>query len=504
MNYDFRNFGNSNNNRSQNNLPSNDFRNQKGYQLVDVAKNLINTRREKLEYEKMMLGKLGKSKPNSNFGQRNDVSSLYNLQNMIKGKNLMNPNLYSYQYIDPIYYPLEMPTNGEPMTMPKVEFGMPMSDPHECNHCSGGSEGLGLADLLALLKPKQKTPKLKTPTPRKPTPIKTPIRIDTPVEKVKTPLKDTSKKKDWWRVARAFVNIGKFYYVSNKYGKFSHTRNELINKNKQAIGSHQDSIINWFNQFQTAFYDEFREIPDMNLAFTNYSGDLKIQEQSQKIIAILNVFLKNIILYASKPSDIPVKVQEIIYNYIKEKAYFSPRLLSTYEINRLDFNFYGGVKNHTDASIGMVVALFLFSKTFVHRILLRIKDYIPDFKSFRYIDTSMKYVGSVFHYLTRDAFRGNPVLTKDILALMNYYRNYHIANEAVEKSIDVLNNNIQYKDIDEFSAGLVPEEQITAFFQKNVTFCEKFKKFIFQWAVGVGRAIRLKYARQDMNLKVTT
>lgn len=481
-------------------LSSKDVRNQKGYQLVDVAKNLINTRKDKLEYERDMLGRMGKSKP-SNFGPRNDVSSLYNLQNMIKGKNLMNPNLYSYQYIDPIYYPLEMPTNGEPMTMPRVEFGMPMSDPVDCGGCGCKNEGLGLADLLALLRPKrQKTPPKKPtprlPTPREPTPIVTPK-----IEKVKTTIKDTGKKKDWWRVARAFVNMGKFYFVSNKYGKFSHTRNELINKSKQAVGGQQDSIINWFNQFQTSFYDEFREIPTMNLSFTNYSGDLKIKEQSQKIIAILNVFLKNIMTYASRPNDIPQKVLEIIYIYIKERAYFSPRFLSTYEINRLDFNFYGGVKNHTDASIGMLVALFLFSKTFVHRVMLRIKDYIPDFKNYKHIDISMKYCGSICHYLVRDAFRGNPVLTKDILALMNYYRNYHIKNEAVEKSVDILNNNIQYKDIDEFSAGLVPEEQITKFFQDNVVFCEKFKKFIFQWSVGVGRAIRLKYARQDLNLK---
>mmetsp|Transcript_34345 Transcript_34345/g.35639 ORF Transcript_34345/g.35639 Transcript_34345/m.35639 type:complete len:493 (+) Transcript_34345:12-1490(+) len=473
---------------------------QQGYQLVDVAKSLINQRADKLKYEKEMLGRTGKSKP-SNFGPRNDVSSLYNLQNMIKGKNLMNPNLYSYQYVDPIYYPMEMPTNGEPMMMPKVELGQPMFEPQECNQCCGHEgNGLNLADILSLLRPKKKaTPKLKTPTP-----LPKPIKFPTPPPedpKPKEPIGETGVKKDWWRIARAWVNMGKFYFVADKYGKFSHTRNELINKNKQAVGGHQDSLINWFNQFQVSFYEEFREIPDMNLAFTNYSGKLKIEEQSQKIIAILNIFLKNLVSYASKLNDIPTKIQEVIYNYVKEKAYYSPRLLSTYEINRLDFNFYGGIKNHTDASIGMIVALFLFSKTFVHRVMLRIKDFIPDFKNYRYIDTSMKYVGSVLHYLVRDSFRGNPGLTKDILALMNYYRNYHIPNEAVERSIDITNNNVQYKDIDEFSAGLVPEEQITSFFQNKVSFCETFKKYIFQWAVGIGRAIRLKYARTDQNLK---
>lgn len=475
---------------------------KKGFQLVDVAKSLINQRAEKLKYEKDMLSKVGMSKP-SNLGTRNDISSLYNLQNMIKGKNLMNPNLYSYQYIDPIYYPMEMPTTGEPMSMPSVELGQPMYDPQECNSCCGCGDGggLSLADILALLRPKKQEYK-KPPTPyippKKITPILTPKVIE---DKKETPKRPLRNRKDLWRIARAWVNMGKFYFVALDYAKRSHGRNQLIASNKQQVAGHQDSLINWFNQFQTTFYDEFREIPDMNLAFSNYSGKLKIEEQAQKIVAILSIFIKNLIKYASKLSDIPKKIQEIIYNYIREKGYYAPYLLSTYEINRIDFNFYGGTKNHTDASIGMIVALFLFSKTFVHRIMLNIKDFIPDFKTYKYIDISMKYCGSILHYLVRDAFKGNPPLTKDILALMNYYRNYHIPNDAVEKNADILNNRVQYKDIDEYSAKLVPEEQITSFFQTKTSFCDNFKKLIFNWSVGVGRQIRLKFARDDPNLK---
>lgn len=494
----------------QNNNNKYSFKNQQGFQLVDVAKSLINTRKNKLEYEKSMLTGLNKNKEiiksKKGFPNSNEYSALYSLNNLIRGKNMMNPNLYSYQYIDPIYYPMEMPTNAEPMSLPKVEMGVPMHDPYECHCCGNGNDGIGLADLLGLLRPKKRkeTPIIQKPITPIPKPI-TPIKIPTPKEEPKKePPKSTNKKKDWWRIARAFVNIGKFYFISHKYGKFSHTRNELIGKNNQAIGGHQDTLINWFNTFLGKFYDEFREIPDLNLSFNNYSGKLKIQEQSQIIIALLQIFLKCLYSSGSKLSDLPGKVQEILYNYIKEKAYFSPKLLSTYEINRLDFNFYGGTKNHSDASIAMVLGLFLFSKTLVQRILLRVKEFVPDFKSYRYIDITMKYVGSILHYLVRDAFRGNPPMTKDVLALMNYYRNYHISNEAIERTSDVLNNNIKYNDIDEYSANLVPEEQITSFFQTNVNFCEKFKKLIFEYCVMLGRGIRLKYAKMDNNIKPKT
>lgn len=479
------------------------YNNQQGFQLVDVAKNLINQRKEKLEYEKMMLQKVGNQYPGGKGGKKNDISSLYNLQSIIKGKNMMNPNLYSYQYIDPIYYPMEMPTNGEPMTLPKVEMGQPMHDPMECHCCGGEGEGLGLADLLGLLRPKKKK-EVEQPVYKPITPMKTPKRTPEPKKK-EEPKKEevgfTGKKKDWWRIARAWVNMGKFYFVSHKYGKFSNTRNELINKSSQALPGYQDTLINWFNTFLTDFYNEFREIPDMNLMFTNYSGKLKIQEQSQKINALLNIFFNCLLNNASDLKKIPNKIQQVIYTYIKEKAYFSPKSLSTFEVNRLDFNFYGGIKNHTDESIGMILALFLFSKTLVKRILLRIKDFVPDFKTFRHIDVSMKMIGSIIHYLVRDTFKGRPPLTKDVLALLNYYRNYHIDNKDLSKTTDVLNNNITYKDIDETAQDLFPEGLITSYFQTNVNQVEQFQNIIYRYAIGFGRKIRQKFAAEDNNLK---
>ena len=78
----------------------------------------------------------------------------------------------------------------------------------------------------------------------------------------------------------------------------------------------------------------------------------------------------------------------------------------------------------------------------------------------------MKYLGSILHYIVRDTFKSNPPLTKDVLALMKYYRNYHISNEALDRTSDISINNITYKDLDEYSELLVSEEQITSFLRQ--------------------------------------
>ena len=98
------------------------------YKNINTANTLIKTRLERLKHESELLKGIGK-----NFVPYNrDVANSHNMRNMMKNKNgLMNPNLYANQYIDPIYYPLEMPINAEPVTLPKIELGQPLVDPQE-------------------------------------------------------------------------------------------------------------------------------------------------------------------------------------------------------------------------------------------------------------------------------------------------------------------------------------------------------------------------------------
>jgi hypothetical protein len=262
-----------------------------------------------------------------------------------------------------------------------------------------------------------------------------------------------------------------------------------------------DTIKSWLILITEPFFEEFRVFQDLNLAFNNYSGDLKIQEQSQKIIAFLNKFFENLLKKSTKINDVPEKIQAIIYKYIKDKAYFPRKYLSTFEINRLDFYFYGSTKQNSDAAAGLITALLIISRTFVMQLLMHIVENFEEFKTYRNIQTSAKYVGSILHYLVRDTFKVSPPMIKEVLALMNFYRNYKIFNEQIEKkSNDVFNNDMVYRDVDELSKNLVPENTITKFFTMNQKWCDNIKKYIYQWSVNLSKAVRIKYSRTDKNL----
>ena len=114
---------------------------KQAYDNCNQAKGLIQTRLNKLLYEKKVLGEM-----KQNFNPYSaDYESIYKLRTLgnAKGK-LGNPHLYNNQFMDPIYYPLEMPITAEPVTLPKIEIGHPMGNKKCCNN------GLGIEQILAL------------------------------------------------------------------------------------------------------------------------------------------------------------------------------------------------------------------------------------------------------------------------------------------------------------------------------------------------------------------
>ena len=101
--------------------PQNPFDNV--YKDTNYTNSLIQTRLNKLEQEKNMLNQV-KETYNPYIP---DFASLGNLRTLANAKGqLANPNLYSHSFMDPIYYPLEMPISAEPVTLPKIEMGHPM------------------------------------------------------------------------------------------------------------------------------------------------------------------------------------------------------------------------------------------------------------------------------------------------------------------------------------------------------------------------------------------
>ena len=476
---------------------------KQAYDNCSQAKDLIQTRLNKLMYQKKVLGEMKQS-----FNPYNpDYESIYKLRTLGNAKGrLGNPNLYNNQFMDPIYYPLEMPISAEPVTLPKIEIGHPMYKEKCCN------EGINLDNILGLLDQYDKPEPAPVYPPQPiymPPPQYPPPRL--PLKKKKVELKKEKKpepqqpnnyvmKKDWWRLCRDFCNVYAFFSTGKKYSAFARVRDNIIANKTKSMAQDIGVLKEWVISITQSFWDEFKVFTDLDVSFKNIDSKLKIMRESQKIIAMIRKFLESLLANSTKLTDVPERVQQIIYSYIKDRGYFPKKYLSTYEINRVDYNFYGGTKNLKGDQVGMLVAFLIISGVTIQQILLHMKDNFVEFRNYPNIDISGKYIGSIMHYLTRDTFNNNPTMLKEILALMNYYRNYHVYNKAVESQDDIFNNNMVFRDEDEFADYLVPESSITEFWTLNAQFVETFKNYVYSWACRLGKLIRLKYQKSDPNL----
>ena len=489
---------------------------KQAYDNCNQAKGLIQSRLNKLNYEKKLLGEI---KQNYNPYSA-DYESLYKLKSTgnAKGK-LNNPHLYSNQFMDPIYYPLEMPITGEPVSLPRIEIGGSLRN----KNCCGG---LGLAELLALLdafKKRRPPPQVVQPPPKIVIPDYTPNTNDESGKKArivnnkkrfedidrkviipentkKKPRKKRPIKRDWWRLCRDFCNVYAFFSTGRKYSGFAKTRDNIIASRIKSMVQDITVLKEWVISITQSFWEEFKVFTDLNVSFKNLDSKIKINKESQKIIAMIRKYLESLIANSTKLIDIPERVQQILYSYIKNRAYYPKNYLSTYQINRIDYNFYGGTKNLKADQVGMLLALLIISGITVQQILLHIKDCFIDFKNYPNIEISAKFIGSIIHYLVRDTFSNDPSMIKDHLALVNYYRNYHIYNKEVEQQKDIFNTNFEFKDIDEFADYLVPESTITEFWNLNASFVDMFKNYVYSWATKLGKLIRLKFEKGDLNL----
>ena len=336
--------------------PLQDNKYKQAYENCNQAKSLIQTRLNKLMYEKKVLGEM-----KQNFNPYSaDYESIYKLRTLgnAKGK-LGNPHLYNNQFMDPIYYPLEMPICAEPITLPKIEIGHPMGNKKCCNN------GLGIEDLLALFSQlNQPEPQIVyQPPPQYPVqpppariPVKKRKKFEDSNKKVKIPEnpkkeepKKNGLKRDWWRLCRDFCNIYAFFSTGRKYSEFAKVRDNLINNKTKSMIQDINVLKDW--------------------SFKNIDSKLKITKESQKIIAMIRKYLEALISNSTKLADVPERVQQIIYSYIKDKGYFPKKYLSTYQINRVDYNFYGGTKNLKDDQVGMLVAFLIISGVTVQQVL---------------------------------------------------------------------------------------------------------------------------------------
>ena len=492
--------------------PNNTYK--QAYNNCNIAKDMLQTRLNKLMYQKKLLGELGQN-PNST---NNNYDSMYKLRTMsnARGKLSVPPMYNNHLPMEPIYYPLEMPLAGEPIALPNIEIGGSMR-----KKSRGGLDIESLIPLLAMLRKRRPQPAY-VPPPQPQIiypPAEEPIRgrkklggenkiIDQNKNAIipETIKEDKKKKKlpmkrDWWRLCRDFVNIYTFFSTGRKYAGFAKVRDNIINSRIKAMVQDITVLKEWVISITQNFWDEFKVFTDLNVSFKNLDSKIKITKESQKIIALIKKYLETLISRSTKLIDIPERVQQILYSYIRDKGYYPKNYLTTYQINRIDYNFYGGTKNLQGDQVGMLVAMLIISGITVQQILLHMRDCFIDFKNYPNIEITAKYVGSIMHYLVRDTFNTYPTMLKEVLALMNYYRNYHIYNKEVEEQNNVFGGgSVEFKDIDEFADYLVPESTITEFWNLNPQFVDMFKNYVYSWATRLGKLIRLKYEKSDTNL----
>ena len=477
-----------------------------------LANSMLNDRLDKLNYEKDVLSKIRNPYDPPVVPHFHSHSSLSGL-----GHHIMYPNYYYYDISIPIYHPLEIPRMCSPVAPPRYDTGGPVNPQKHCCHKGNATDILLLLTQIGKIPPVPEKPKEKSkpPTPKEePKKKKKPKKIKKQFEEIKRKEKvpDNIKKperprrklgRDWWKLCKNFVNMYLFWGTAFKYSTYyKKIRENGIEERTKAIVQEISILKDWLIAIEEPFWNEFKIFEDLNVAFKNSDAKNKIKKQSQKIIAIIKKFMENLISRSSKLSDIPTKVQRILYEFIKERAYFPKKYLSTYQINRIDFEFYGGGREITVPQGGMIIAYLIICGICVQQILLHMKDVFIEFTKFPYIDISGKYIGSIMHYLTRDTFMYDPGLIKDILALFNYYRNYHLYNEQIEKQHDIFSGNLMLQDTeneDEYAEYLINENDISEFWNINPKFVETYKSFIYAWSLKLAKAIKLKFEVEDPN-----
>ena len=312
----------------------------------------------------------------------------------------------------------------------------------------------------------------------------------------------------WWKLARDFVYICSYYFVAKKYSiQYSEIRNNLIELRTLSIDEEISLLQEWVLTLEEPCWEEFEIFIDENCAFQKGDTKNKIRRESQKIIGVIKKYVEYLISGSSKLNKIPIRIQQIIYEYIKDGAYFPKKYLTTFQISRLNFEFYGQTKNLTDEQSAMILAFLLLSVVASQKILCNIRETVKQFRNYANVIISTRYIAAVLHYLTRDTFKNDVESLDDIYSLFNYYRNYHLKNEYIEKSDikdiskdDYLFEGLPNTDEDEYALFFISEEEIEDFFKTNTSFVETFKNYIFIWALKLAKLIKEKFSKKDPNL----
>ena len=307
-------------------------------------------------------------------------------------------------------------------------------------------------------------------------------------------------KLEWLKLFKNFVNIYVFFSSAKKYSCVnSKLRNKLINERIKNVVNDIATLKDWIISTQETFFDKFKN-------YEQFNGDL-ITQGDKNLVTKKNI-LNNIKLFINNlTSDldiIPENVQNILYKYIKNNSYFPKKYLSKFEINRIDFNFYGETKNINKIHSAMILSYLIINGVTIQQILLHLKDVFTEYSIFYGIEKAAINLGSVLHHLVKKIFRKKLKVKNDIIALFNYYRNYHLFDAKIEKLKDKINQEIiieENDNEDEYNKNLLPLNDIKRFFNENNKTLEEFMDRIYDWSFELSKNLRNKFlSSEDLSI----
>ena len=327
-------------------------------------------------------------------------------------------------------------------------------------------------------------------------------------KKKKRETKEEKKKKTksikWWKLAKNFFNIYYFFSVAKKYYlNYAPLRNTQIETRTLAFEEETEILKEWILTIEDACWDEFDNFIDENCAFEKGDSKNKIRRESLKIIGVLEKFIENLITGSSKLKNIPERIQQILYDFIKKGAYFPKKYLTTFLISRLDFDYLGKTRNVTEEQSAMILAFLILSVIASQEILCNVRETVKQYRNYANVLISAKYLAVILHMLVKNTYKNDVEPLDDIYALFNYFRNYNLENEFIEKEKKkIIKDDYDFEglpdvNVDEYAKYFLNEEEIEVFFDTNTVFVETFQNNIFIWSMKLSRLIKDKFSRND-------
>ena len=306
-------------------------------------------------------------------------------------------------------------------------------------------------------------------------------------------------KEEWLKLFKDFINIYIFWRSAKNYFINIQKRKKEINIKTSHIVKDIAIIKDWIISVQESFFNEFRNYDQFNSKLNLQSQSEKKQKLKKKVLKVIKIFIDNLV---SSLDDMPYNVESVLIEYIKQKCYYPKKYLCRFQIYRIDFNFYGGTKNLTKCQSAMILSYLIINGVCIQQILLHIKDVFTEYSDCDDINGAVRNIGSILHYMVRDIFKEKQEIINDILALFNYYRNYHLYNEKIEKLKDKIHKkiNIEEKDNeDEYSGLLLPYREVKDFFDNNNKYIDEFKDDIYNWAIELTENLNKKFYNDENN-----